>query len=159
MQIENSLVKTDMDYKGIVHERLGEAPFIGALILANDCPYKCKGCFNQYLKTKPTLQNSAKEIIDMIKQNPFNEGIILGGLEWTYQPKDMLHLVNIAQENNLKVMIFTHMYKDEFLSKFSQLINSNIIVKFGGYEEDKLNTDYQSKGVRLASTNQYVEVI
>ncbi|WP_195618650.1 4Fe-4S cluster-binding domain-containing protein [Clostridium paraputrificum] len=148
-----------MDYKGIVHERLGEAPFVGALILANDCPYKCKGCFNQYLKTKPIRQNSAKEIIQKVKQNPFNEGIILGGLEWTYQPNDMIELINESEKVNLKIMIFTHMYKDEFLSKFPQLANRNIIVKFGGYEEQNKIDDYYSNGTKLATSNQYVEII
>lgn len=148
-----------MEYKGIVHERLGEAPFIGALILANDCPYKCNGCFNQYLKDKKSKTNSAKEIIDSIKSNIFNEGIILGGLEWSYQHKDMIELISEAINNNLKVMVFTHMEKEEFVSKFPQLLNKNILCKFGEYNENYKSNDYYSYGTKLASTNQYIEYI
>lgn len=148
-----------MEYKGLVHERLGEAPFIGALILANDCPYKCKGCFNQYLKDKPSKVNSAQEIIKTVKDNEFNEGIILGGLEWTYQKEDMLELVNEAITNDLKVMIFTHMERQEFTSKFPQLKNRGILCKFGGYEEEYKSDTHYSNGTKLATTNQYIECI
>lgn len=148
-----------MEYRGIIHERLGEASFVGALILAKDCPYNCKGCFNQHLKSSEIYNNSAEEIIAFVKNNIFNQGIILGGLEWTWQPKDMIDLVNEGLKNNLKVMIFTHMYKDEFLSKFPTLKSKGIIVKFGAYEEGKTVNDYYSKGTKLATSNQYIEEI
>lgn len=148
-----------MEYKGIVHERLGEAPFIGALILAKDCPYSCEGCFNQYLKNKPNRLNSAREIISIVKENPFNEGLILGGLEWTHQPKDMLDLIEEALNNDLKIMIFTHMTKDEFIDRFPQLINKGIICKFGEYDYKNQSNNYYSNNIKLATTNQYIEYL
>ena len=42
--------------KGIVHERVEDAPFMGALISAVDCNLNCKGCFNQHLKSLPNIE-------------------------------------------------------------------------------------------------------
>jgi len=94
-------------YKGITHERTEDAPFVGALICATDCKFNCKGCFNQKLKNERTITKSAEKIVSEIKENPFNEGIIFGGLEWSLQPQELLELASIASKENLKVMIYT----------------------------------------------------
>lgn len=97
----------EIKYKGILHERTEDAPFVSALIVAPTCKLKCKGCFNVELKKQPNLKATAKEIVDEVKSNPFNEGITLGGLEWSESPLELLELVRVASENGLKVMIYT----------------------------------------------------
>ena len=67
-----------MKIKGFEHERNQDAPFIGCLIIAYNCFNNCKHCFNQHLKNKPSIEMSAEEIINEVKKNPFNKGIILG---------------------------------------------------------------------------------
>jgi pyruvate-formate lyase-activating enzyme len=94
-------------YKMMEHERFEDAPFIGCLISAIDCHINCKNCFNQHLKTYPTLTKDSKSIIEEIKSNPFENGIILGGLEWTEQPEEMLDLIESALNENLKVILYT----------------------------------------------------
>lgn len=97
----------DIKYKGIEHERTEDAPFVGALIIAPTCKFKCKGCFNRHLKKLENKVATAKEIIDEVKTNPFNEGIILAGLEWSESPLELLELVREASERGLKIMIYT----------------------------------------------------
>lgn len=101
------MADTKIRYKGIEHERTEDAPFVGALIIAPTCKFKCNGCFNRNLKKVPDIINTAKEIIDAVKENPFNEGIVLGGLEWSESPLELLELVKEASERGLKIMIYT----------------------------------------------------
>ena len=57
-----------MFYKGIRHNILNDAPFIGALIIANQCSMPCKDCLNEHLKdNKYTIQDSAVNIIKQVK--------------------------------------------------------------------------------------------
>lgn len=112
-------------YKAIEHERTEDAPFVGALISAIDCKFNCKGCFNRQLKKEPTLTASATDIINEVKANPFNEGIILGGLEWSLQLPELVELVQTASENDLKVMIYTGCDFDEFHEKLGKVYGEN----------------------------------
>lgn len=118
----------EIRYKFIQDERTEDAPFVGALISAIGCKNKCKGCFNRHLKTYPTLKNTAEEIIEMVKSNPFNEGIILGGLEWSEQPIELIELCKVASENGLKVMIYTGC---ETLGEFQSIIGNACADKVG----------------------------
>lgn len=142
-------------YKGIEEERFQDAPFIGALILANDCHHNCPGCFNQYLRSEPTQFATAEDIIREVKEDPLHQGIILGGLEWTEQPHEMSALIAEAQKNNLKVMLYTHHNKKWLLSQFPSFAHSGIYVKFGEYVEG--DKSHKSNKVWLASSNQYIE--
>ena len=88
-------------YKAIEHERIEDSPFIGATISAIDCNFNCKNCFNQSLKQLPTLEKDALEIINEVRDNIFNKGIILAGLEWTMlQTHEVIELALCAKEND-----------------------------------------------------------
>lgn len=173
-------------YKYLEHERMEDAPFIGALLCANDCTFNCKNCFNQSLKNEDTLLSTAEEIIREVKSNPFNQGIILGGLEWSLQMEEMFEIIKEAFKNNLKVMIFTglnfesYFYKvGEFVSKnkldlyydesygksyyseigylyFSDLDFTELYLKTGCYDETCLVDNNIQYGVKLASKNQEI---
>jgi pyruvate-formate lyase-activating enzyme len=142
-----------MRYRGIIHERLEDAPFVGALIIAEGCSLNCKGCFNQHLKESPIYENTPKEIVEMVVSNPFNHGIILGGLEWSEQPEDMLALIAWSTKYDLEVIVYTGLTQEEFESRFGKLYGC--YVKYGGYDETKRGEKYY-KGVKLATTNQGV---
>lgn len=173
-------------YKSIVHERSEDAPFIGALISATDCSFKCKGCFNRHVKKLPTLVSDEKTIISEVLSNPFNEGIILSGLEWSEQAMEMLTLCQEAQRNNLKVMIYTGYDLYDFFAKVgeaaqekyttpadnnlsikiltgSSLLNyvmpNSYYIKTGKYVKDKKVDNYEMFGVKLASSNQFIYLI
>lgn len=143
--------------KGIVHERVEDAPFMGALICAVDCKFNCKGCFNQHLKNLPTIEMDSEEILDEVIKNPFNEGIILAGLEWSLQPNELRELVNSAINKELKVIIYSGLNEEEFKLKFPDLYSlKNIYFKFGRYEEDLKVENNIHYDVKLATSNQKI---
>ncbi len=145
-------------YKGIVHNILNDAPFIGTLIIAKNCSMPCKDCINAHLKSPEHIRvESAFEIMDKVKSNGLDEGIILSGLEWTEQAEDLLVLVDCALENGLKVMVYTHHSEDRFFSIIPELIGKPIYVKFGLYDASLCSETHFSHTVKLATTNQYIK--
>ena len=118
-----------------------DAPFIGALIIAPYCFQGCEGCQNKHLidNHEDYIQrDTAQDIINEVVDNELNEGIILGGLEWTYSYLGMKALVKRALRNNLKVFIYTYLDEERFTKKFGELledIKGNLYIKFGKYDK------------------------
>ena len=148
-----------VSYKGIIHERAEDAPFMGALIIGVSCRNNCRNCFNQHLKDKPTYIKFADEIIEEVQQNQFNDGIILAGLEWSEQPDDTIALISCAAEVGLKVILYTGLTEYALYRRIPRKFLVGSYVKFGAYDETKAADNYKSLGVKLASTNQYVEFV
>ncbi len=145
-------------YKGIVHNIMNDAPFIGSLIIAQNCSMPCKDCINEHLKSQDhMLEASVLEIISTVKSAGLDEGIILSGLEWTEQPDDLVAMVACALENNLKVMVYTHHLEDTFFSIVPELRGKPIYVKFGLFDENLRSETHFSHTVKLATTNQYIK--
>lgn len=145
-------------HKGLVHNVLNDAPFIGAIIIANQCSKNCPNCINQHLKGNDcSVFKSAQELISCVKKNGLNQGIILSGLEWTEQADDLSILVSSALNNHLQVMIYTHLYETDFFNAVPQLRDLPIYVKFGPYDPTLSASDYYSHTVKLATTNQYIK--
>lgn len=157
---ETSLTSSKIvSYKGIIHERTEDAPFMGALIVATSCCNGCKDCFNQHLKNAKTYQRRADEVIAEVKQNVFNDGIILGGLEWSEQPDDAIALISCATAAGLQVMLYTGLTEEALYSRIPEEYLKGCYVKFGRYDNKHLSDNYISFGVRLASTNQYIKYL
>lgn len=146
-------------YKGIIHERAEDAPFMGALIVSTSCHNGCQACFNQHLKDAKTYLKYADEIIEEVKQNKFNDGIILGGLEWSEQPDDAISLISCAHDKDLKVMLYSGLDEDALYNRIPVEYLHGCYIKVGRYDVTKLSDTYVSNGVRLASTNQYVKYV
>lgn len=144
--------------KGIVHDRVEDAPFMGALISAVDCNLNCKGCFNQHLKDLPNIEMDSEDILDKVTNDPFNEGIILAGLEWSLQPKELREMVNWARKRKLKVIVYSGLSEEEFKKKFPDIygLKGDMYFKFGKYDEKlKVNNNIQYD-VKLATSNQKI---
>lgn len=139
-------------YKTIVSERIEDAPFCGALISSIDCKFNCKNCFNKPLKDRPTLIKNETEIINEIKSNPFNKGIIFAGLEWMLQPTELVRLANLTRENGLQTMLYTGM---SFISD-RNITQCFDYIKCGRYEEELKTINHIEYGVTLASSNQHI---
>lgn len=151
-------MQNKIPYKGLVHNVLNDAPFIGAVVVANSCRRGCRDCINETLKDPShTRHDSAKHIISMVKSNGLNEGVIFSGLEWSEQPNDLVELVWLALNEELKVMIYTHLSEETFFFKIPELKGLNLYVKFGAYLPESQATDYYSYSVKLASKNQYIK--
>lgn len=142
--------------KGIFHERTEDAPFIGALICADNCKFNCPDCFNKEYKTLPSYYMEDYQIIQEIKSNNFNRGVILSGLEWTLQPKEMFRLIELAIDNDLEIILYTGMDYNNLIKKFPELLNYNIYIKTGRYIEKLSTNDNIQYGVKLASSNQKI---
>lgn len=145
-------------YKLIEHERTEDAPFIGCLICAIQCHIGCKNCFNSDIKKMPDLEVEVSELLDQVQANPFNEGIILGGLEWSEQPFELIHLVQEAVNRHLKVMIYTGLTYESFSKNIpiKKLMNLGIYLKYGAFDETLKVTQYKQYDVVLASSNQRI---
>lgn len=146
--------------KGFVDERIEDAPFIGCLVVANSCHRNCKGCFNQHLKDKPTITVDTEEIIQRVKKDPINQGIIFGGLEWAQQPYELYELILLAANNGLNVMVYTGCTEDELYPVIKPAIDIScnkvdVYVKYGMYLRNRPKTTMY--GVTLASDNQYIK--
>ncbi|MDK2867599.1 MAG: hypothetical protein PWP51_2319 [Clostridiales bacterium] len=144
-------------YKGVVHNILNDAPFIGAVIIANGCSMPCADCINEHLKDDSlTMIASPEAIIRSIRRNGLNQGIILSGLEWTEQPEEMTALVKAALAAKLEVIVYTHHEETAFFKIAPALQTLPIYVKFGLYDAALKSDDHYSMTVKLATTNQYI---
>lgn len=144
-----------INYKLIESERVGDAPFIGALISACNCKFNCPNCFNQSIKTMPTITKSCQEIISKIKSNKFNQGIIFAGLEWTLQLIECIELAKMAKQNGLQTMIYTGS-EDKRLIGSLELSGVFDYIKYGRYKEELKTANHIEYGVALASSNQHI---
>ncbi len=146
-----------INIKGIFHERTEDAPFIGALVCATSCNNNCYNCFNQHLKSDPIIKIEDQKIINEILSNPFNKGIIFGGLEWTLQIEELKQLIKLGRKNNLQIMLYTGLDEEDFKIKFPEIYNiPNIYIKFGKYDEGQKCENNIQFGVKLASKNQKI---
>ena len=142
-------------HKGLEHTVYGEAPFLGARLCAIGCSRGCKGCHNEQLKNDDSLirTQEIQEIVEEVRSNFFNEGLVLGGLEWTEQPAEMQALVHACKEAGLQVMIYTGMTEEQFIKRFGE--PDGIWVKYGSYVPG--GEPHEMYGVKLASSNQIIK--
>lgn len=127
---------------------------------------------------------TAEDLIDTVLSNPFNEGIILAGLEWTLQPMEMIELCKVANKNGLKIMIYTGCGLEEFYKRIGKsiirytggdvpdddlsvqtmvgrvaldyFVPDTYYIKTGTYDKDNKDDNYYSLGIKLSSKNQMV---
>lgn len=153
---ETNLNLKTIKYKTIVHERIEDAPFVGALISACDCKFNCPDCFNQDVKKLPTITRSIEDIVTEITSDPFNHGVIFAGLEWTLQIEECIELAKECQKHNLQTMIYTGY---GFLSDtVKRLIEAKCFdyIKCGKFIETLKTANHIEYGVVLASSNQHI---
>lgn len=146
----------NINYKLIENERVEDAPFVGALISAIDCDFNCKNCFNQSVKKMPTLIGRHEEMIQTIKSNIFNKGIILAGLEWTLQFDEAYCLAKYAQEQGLLTMLYTGNTFKIMKTQYKYKLEYFDYIKCGTYKEKLKTANHIEYGVSLASTNQHI---
>ncbi len=153
---EINLIPNLINYKLIEHERVGDAPFVGALISACNCTFDCSNCFNQHIKKLKTITKSSKEIIAEVQSNVFNQGIIFAGLEWTLQLDECILLAAEAKKHELLTMIYTgNIWESSVVKK---IIKSHVFdyIKCGQYDEALKTANHVEYGIVLASSNQHI---
>lgn len=146
----------NINYKIIEHERLGDAPFVGALVSAVNCNFNCECCFNQKIKNTPTIVKKDIDIINEIKSNIFNKGVIFAGLEWTLQLQELVSIASLARDNSLITMLYT----GNTISKLKEILGCNMslfdYVKCGKFDKNLTTINHIEYGVTLATSNQHI---
>lgn len=144
-------------YTTILESRF-DAPYIGTLVAGRYCNGTCRGCFNQHLKSAPVSTIDADHLLDKIQDDPFSEGIILGGLEWLDgQYDEAYYLLSMALARGMKAMLYTRLYADEIQKWYPKLMElSGLYIKCGPYLVAKHTETLRMFDVPLASENQYI---
>lgn len=144
-------------HRGLYQDRF-DTPFgLGTLIWAKDCHNHCPGCFHQDRFDMPIYAEDSTDIIAKIRENPFTQGIVLGGFEWLEQYEELLAMIEDALDAEFKVILYTHYTIEDIQQHYSELLKyQGIYVKCGEYDQNLLSVTHTSHGVPLASTNQII---
>lgn len=145
-----------ISYKGIEHGIVTDAPFVGSRICAMTCHHGCPGCINHELLEAPYKVENVYEIIFEVKSNKISQGIILGGLEWTEQPYEMIWLIDIALDSGLEVMLYTHHDIEYMLEHYPAFKGKKMYIKCGEYLKDRRAYMDEVNDVFLAGDNQKI---
>ncbi len=139
-------------------------------IMFPHCSFKCNieaqqvVCHNYPFRDADLVEMSAEEIVTRYLSNPMSEAIVMQGLEPFDSYEDLTDLiVEFTERCNDDIVIYTGYRKDEIINRLDylrQIVKSNkLIVKFGRYIPDSIPIRDEVLGVKLASDNQYAEVI
>lgn len=138
-------------------------------LLFNYCDFKCdklngcKICQNSALAAEPDIEVSGETIWKMYKDNPLTKAFCCQGLEPFDSHMDLIEFVQFIRINkqcNDPIIIYTgYNQKEDLITERPLRIFKNIIIKWGRYimgQEPHLDPIL---GVKLASNNQYAELI
>ena len=123
----------------------------------------CQVCQNSTLVTEPDIEISLDSIWQLYQQNPLTQGFCCQGLEPLDSIDELLGFIYYIRKIrycNDTIIIYTGYNKEE-VTKFIYQITQykNIIIKWGRFIlGDEPHYD-NILGVKLASDNQYAEVI
>ena len=133
------------------------------------CTWKCERecgmrvCQNSALATAPNIEIGVNDLVVRYMSNPITHAVVCGGLEPMDNFEDLwrfiLHLR--VKGCNDDVVIYSGYYKHELPAEYIQRLQivPNIIVKFGRFVPNEQPHYDEVLGVKLASSNQYAEVI
>ena len=133
------------------------------------CDFKCDTlngqsvCQNSSLAAEPNIDVSEYTIWNMYKRNPLTKAFCLQGLEPFDSEIDLYNFVDFIRSGmncNDPIIIYTGYNKDE-VTKSLDILKAypNIIIKWGRFIMNQEPHYDEVLGVKLASDNQYAEVI
>lgn len=133
------------------------------------CSWKCEKmcgmrvCQNGALAQAPDIIIGVKTIVNRYINNPITSAIIMAGLEPFDSEEDLMSIISylrvVTQDD---IVIYTGYTKEEIQNReiYKYLLNAkNIIIKFGRFIPNQQPHYDDVLGVKLASDNQYAEVI
>ena len=171
--IDNSYLILDkrIELKGIIFEDFVNYKKPSMTLMFPKCDFKCdyecgeSWCQNWELAAAPSQMVNIKELLEQYKSNPITEAIVLQGLE----PLDSLIDVCFVAAclANLKIaddlVIYTGYTKTEVpmhtIYQIAEIIPGNLIMKWGRFKPRHTPHYDPVLGVKLASDNQYGELI
>lgn len=154
-----------MRIKGLTDEDFVNYKLPSMFISTCFCSFKCGEdcCQNSSLaKEKPKFIDD-DELIQRYLGNPITKAIVFGGLEPFDQYRELFNFISILRLEygcGDPVVIYTGYNKDEIDGEIRMLSQfENVIVKYGRYIPYSESVFDDVLGVRLASNNQYAEVL
>ena len=142
------------------------------------CSWKCgKGlCQNSALAQSPNIEINVDTLVQRYLNNPITTAIIMAGLEPFDSFNDLLELVaTLRVYTTDEIIIYSGYTKEELENGWFYIENRNsntrrmayqwlktfpnIIIKFGRYQLGDTPHYDEVLGIKLASDNQYAEVI
>lgn len=131
------------------------------------CSWKCEKecgkqvCQNSALAKVPDIEISVDKVVERYLKNGISESVVCGGLEPMDSWADLqLFVRKFREKSNDDIVIYTGYYKEEITDKINWLKNyDNIVVKFGRFILGHKKHYDEVLGIKLASNNQYAEVI
>lgn len=131
------------------------------------CSWKCEKecgkqvCQNSALAKAPDIEISVDKVVERYLKNGISEAVVCGGLEpfdsWS---ELLLFIGKFRAKSNDDIVIYTGYYKEEIEDEIDWLKNyDNIVVKFGRFIPGHKKHYDEILGIKLASDNQYAEVI
>lgn len=159
-----------MRVKTIVPERFQDYKLPSMFISTCFCDYKCcheQGLDIEVCQNAPLAQQENKEIDNetiykKFASNPITKAVCLGGLEPMLQINEVLELIETFRKHgeDCPFVIYTGYYPNEIPEPLERLKQyKNIIVKFGRFVPNSQSKYDEVLGIKLASSNQYAEVI
>ena len=139
--------------------------FIGFPTCTWKCEKECgmKGiCQNGPLADTPIFDIKKEDIIKRYIENPISKAIVFGGLEPMDSWEELAKLISMFREHTTDdIVIYTGWYESEISDKVEYLRQNydNIIIKFGRFVPNQKPHYDEILGIKLASDNQYAEVI
>ena len=168
--MNNNLNNGKITIKGIIFEDFVNYKKCSMTIAMPHCSFKCDKecgkpvCQNSKIANDPNITVSIDKIIRQYLNNPISHSIVFQGLEpmdsWE-ELKEFLFTLRIHNACLDDVVIYTGYNKDEIIDKIEEIrpLYSNIIFKYGRYIPDQEPHYDEILGVKLASDNQYAEII
>ena len=131
------------------------------------CDFKCDKengtnlCINKGLSLEQTKMITINNLIQRYQSNPITSSVVFGGLENFDEFEQLFYFIKcFRQYNQDDIVVYTGYKKNEIQDKIELLKQfSNIIIKFGRFIPNQQPHYDEVLGVKLASDNQYAEVI
>ena len=159
----------EIELKGILWEDMVNYKKICMTLMFPKCDFKCdrengiQVCQNKGLAAVPTERHNIDDIMDLYKNNPITEAIVLQGLEPFDSIIDVYIVAAAIKRWNIKddLVIYTGYTKPEILTSLDPLfcIPGHLIIKWGRYIPNQEPHYDPILGINLMSTNQYGEII
>lgn len=122
----------------------------------------CQVCQNSGLAAEPDIEISCEKIWELYEQNPLTKGFCCQGLEPFDSPDELLDFVEtIRYYCNDPIIIYTGYGRSEIEPAYLKYLQQyrNIIIKWGRFILGQEPHYDKILGVKLASNNQYAELI
>ena len=131
------------------------------------CSFKCEKecgiacCQNSELATAPIIETDIQTLINYFDKSDICQAVVFGGLEPFDSYDDLFAFIKEFRKNhNNDIVIYTGYYENEIIDKIEPLKKyQNIIIKYGRFIPNEKEKFDSVLGIKLASPNQYAEVL